>query len=598
MVQAWYQGGISVFDFTDSAQPEGDRVLRPRADQRRPRSRPGGFWSTYWYNGDIYGNEIARGFDTFGLTPTADLSANEIAAAASRSSRSSTPSCSRGSRGRRASRSCARTATRLVRARARRRDAGPDQQVRRPGREVRPGHQQSAAAAQLHALANQLQGLPVRRPAGLARGSVRLDEAPQGEGQARLARRLRARTRRVGRRDRRYLRSEAESGAGPGGGVGRARIENHREGRRKAPLAVDGVPACLPFGVAERLYVRSMFLRALTALTIVATGLATGGAQARVPSGSARRDVDLRRRQPPRRLGRDDGIGGRRDRDRRLRRRRLASRSGRRRRCRVRLRRRGPRGLGRNGHGTATAGIAAGRADNGLGAAGVCWRCRIMPLRVIGPDGFARWIRIANAIDYAVEHGAAVVNASIYGESIDPVVQYAIRRARAAGVLVVAAAGNEGRTLPEYPAAFPETVSVAATTEQNQLASYSSRGDWVKLAAPACMPTSQIGGGFGPGVVPRARRRSSRESSAFSVRGRRLPPQPSSRTRCSGRRDPSPARSSGSSTRPRRWSRSANRCRTSSRRSWGGRRRPDAARLLGRVGRCGARDRLPLAALP
>ena len=241
------------------------------------------------------------------------------------------------------------------------------------------------------------------------------------------------------------------------------------------------------------------FLRTLAAATVVATGLATGGAQARVPSdplaetwtyaavnlpaawdvttGSeavviAIVDSGVDASHPDLAGGVDGGYDFvDEDHD--------ASDD--------------------NGHGTAVAGIAAGRADNGIGAAGVCWRCRIMPLRVIGPDGFARWARIANAIDYAVEHGAAVVNASIYGESIDPVVQYAIQRARAAGVLVVAAAGNEGRTLPEYPAAFPEVVSVGATTEQNVLASYSSRGDWVKLAAPACVPTSQLGGGFGPG---------------------------------------------------------------------------------------------------
>ena len=242
-----------------------------------------------------------------------------------------------------------------------------------------------------------------------------------------------------------------------------------------------------------------MFLRTVAALTVVATGLATGGAQARVPSDPlaatwtygavnlpAAWDVTTGSEavviavvdsgvdaSHPDLAGAVDAGYDFVDEDHEA--------------------------SDENGHGTAVAGIAAGRADNGLGAAGVCWRCRIMPLRVTGPDGFARWIRIANAIDYAVEHGAAVVNASIYGESIDPVVQYAIRRARAAGVIVVAAAGNEGRTLPEYPAAFPETVSVAATTEQNVLASYSSRGDWVKLAAPACMPTSQIGGGFGLG---------------------------------------------------------------------------------------------------
>jgi hypothetical protein len=60
MVQAWYQGGVSVFDFTDSAQAGRDRVLRSRPD-RREAADHGGYWSTYWYNGSIYGSEIARG---------------------------------------------------------------------------------------------------------------------------------------------------------------------------------------------------------------------------------------------------------------------------------------------------------------------------------------------------------------------------------------------------------------------------------------------------------------------------------------------------------------------------------------------------------
>ena len=71
----------SVVDFTDLRQAEGDRLLRPRPGQRRRTLVSGGFWSTYWYNGRIYGSEIARGFDSFKLTPTADLTAGEIASA-------------------------------------------------------------------------------------------------------------------------------------------------------------------------------------------------------------------------------------------------------------------------------------------------------------------------------------------------------------------------------------------------------------------------------------------------------------------------------------------------------------------------------------
>jgi subtilisin family serine protease len=151
------------------------------------------------------------------------------------------------------------------------------------------------------------------------------------------------------------------------------------------------------------------------------------------------------------------------------------------------------------GHGTAVAGIAAARANNGLGAAGACWTCRILPLRVLGPEGFARFASMAAAVDEAVARGAAVVNLSLYGEGRNGALEASIRRARAAGVVVVAAAGNEGTTTPQYPAAYSDVLGVAATDENGGLAVYSSRGVWVKLAAPGFMPTTQLGGGFGAG---------------------------------------------------------------------------------------------------
>ena len=81
MVQAWYQGGISIVDWTDLTQAQGDRLLRPRPGRHGTSLVSGGFWSTYWYNGRIFGTEIARGFDSFKLTPTANLTAGEIASA-------------------------------------------------------------------------------------------------------------------------------------------------------------------------------------------------------------------------------------------------------------------------------------------------------------------------------------------------------------------------------------------------------------------------------------------------------------------------------------------------------------------------------------
>ena len=65
MVQAWYQGGISVFDFTDSANPV-EIAFFDRGPISADGARLGGFWSAYWYNGHIYGSEIARGFDVSG----------------------------------------------------------------------------------------------------------------------------------------------------------------------------------------------------------------------------------------------------------------------------------------------------------------------------------------------------------------------------------------------------------------------------------------------------------------------------------------------------------------------------------------------------
>jgi uncharacterized protein (DUF305 family) len=79
-VQSWYQGGISVIDFTDSAKPV-EIAYFDRGPISSEHSILGGFWSSYWYNGKIYGTEIARGLDVLALTPSAHLTANEIAAA-------------------------------------------------------------------------------------------------------------------------------------------------------------------------------------------------------------------------------------------------------------------------------------------------------------------------------------------------------------------------------------------------------------------------------------------------------------------------------------------------------------------------------------
>jgi len=78
--QAWYQGGLSLVDFTDSAQPH-EIAYFDRGPIHEEHMILGGYWSTYWYNGKIYGTEIARGLDVFALLPSEYLSENEVEAA-------------------------------------------------------------------------------------------------------------------------------------------------------------------------------------------------------------------------------------------------------------------------------------------------------------------------------------------------------------------------------------------------------------------------------------------------------------------------------------------------------------------------------------
>ncbi|HKX57719.1 MAG TPA: hypothetical protein VJN01_16530, partial [Xanthomonadales bacterium] len=79
-VQAWYQGGISIIDFTDSSKPV-EIAYFDRGPIDAKHLTLGGYWSVYWYQGHIYGTEIYRGLDVFKLLPSEFLSANEIAAA-------------------------------------------------------------------------------------------------------------------------------------------------------------------------------------------------------------------------------------------------------------------------------------------------------------------------------------------------------------------------------------------------------------------------------------------------------------------------------------------------------------------------------------
>jgi subtilisin family serine protease len=143
-----------------------------------------------------------------------------------------------------------------------------------------------------------------------------------------------------------------------------------------------------------------------------------------------------------------------------------------------------------NGHGTHVAGTIAASGNNGVGVVGVAWRAQIMALKFLDGNGDGYTSDAVISIDYARNKGASIVNASFAGPGASITLRDAILRARSAGMIIVAAAGNESvnnDALPSYPAnyAIDNVVSVAATTRSDALANFSNYGaQTVHLAAP------------------------------------------------------------------------------------------------------------------
>jgi hypothetical protein len=153
------------------------------------------------------------------------------------------------------------------------------------------------------------------------------------------------------------------------------------------------------------------------------------------------------------------------------------------------------------GHGTWVASIIAARGNNNLDAAGYCWGCSLMPVRVSDGHAPASTTTIAQGIVWAVDHGARIVNVSLDGAGSDPAEQSAVAYASSHNVLVVAAAGNSGDATPHYPAAYSSVLAVAGTDQDNVLYPWSTRGDWVNIAAPGCTTVvdANVGVAYGCG---------------------------------------------------------------------------------------------------
>jgi subtilisin family serine protease len=143
-----------------------------------------------------------------------------------------------------------------------------------------------------------------------------------------------------------------------------------------------------------------------------------------------------------------------------------------------------------NGHGTHVSGTVAGVGNNGIGVAGVCWTARLVALKFLDSGGFGSTDDAIAAINYAAANGVRVINASWGGGGYSQALHDAIEAAGIAGVVFVAAAGNNASdtdAFPNYPSAYdlPSIVAVAASTHNDVLAGFSNWGaTTVDLAAP------------------------------------------------------------------------------------------------------------------
>lgn len=137
-----------------------------------------------------------------------------------------------------------------------------------------------------------------------------------------------------------------------------------------------------------------------------------------------------------------------------------------------------------HGHGTHVAGTIAQTTNNKYGVAGIAYEAKIMPLRVLNKNGYGSVSDIADSIRFAADNDAKVINMSLGGPLPSLAMRSAIQYAHSKGVTIVAAAGNSGRKMRSWPAAYDHVIAVAATQFDRKTTFYSQWGSFVDIAAP------------------------------------------------------------------------------------------------------------------
>lgn len=157
-----------------------------------------------------------------------------------------------------------------------------------------------------------------------------------------------------------------------------------------------------------------------------------------------------------------------------------------------------------NMHGTHVCGTVAQSTntpppDGPYGAAGIAFKCTIMPVKVLDSTGAGNDSQICQGIRFAADHGADVINMSLGGPDPNRTLEESVQYATSKGVVVCAAAGNERMSTVDYPAAYPDCIAVGASTRQKTRAGYSNYGSALDVVAP--------GGEAGEGIVQQTYRR-------------------------------------------------------------------------------------------
>lgn len=137
-----------------------------------------------------------------------------------------------------------------------------------------------------------------------------------------------------------------------------------------------------------------------------------------------------------------------------------------------------------NGHGSHVSGIIGANGDNGYGITGINQYCSILPIKVLNASGEGGSIDVALGIRYAVNHGAKVINLSLGTSSYSKVIDDALQYAVANNVTPVVAAGNDSAAFLSFPASLPTVLSVGATDNKDELASFSNYGQGLDVVAP------------------------------------------------------------------------------------------------------------------